>query len=531
MRFGSRENPGKMDTPDWLAAHVIKGQVISNLPELVVSRMVANKPFIACDDGRAFTHGAFWDLCGRFAAVLAALNTTVGDRVVVQVPKSVEALAVFWACARAGLVFVPLNTAYTLAEVSYFVDDAEPSVFVCDAGQHAGISAHFANLPRLRVVSFDAAGGGSLGEEAKKTMSGFVDHPTTWDDAVAILYTSGTTGRSKGAMLTHGNLASNALALIDVWQMTADDTLIHALPVYHTHGLFTATNTIMLAGGRMLFDAKFEAEAVIAKFVDATMLMGVPTFYTRLLQSDRLTKDAVRNMRLFISGSAPLLAETHQDFAARTGQAILERYGMTETSMNTSNPCQGERRAGTVGMALPYVQVRISDLASGRVIERRETGMIELKGPNLFKGYWRNPEKTAEDMTADGFFRTGDVGCFDRDGYLSITGRAKDLVITGGFNVYPKEVELLIDAMDGVLESAVIGLPHPDFGEGVTAIVVAEAGRLIKEADVIAQMKSQVAAFKLPKRVLVVEQLPRNVMGKVQKAALRETYRDLYRPV
>jgi malonyl-CoA/methylmalonyl-CoA synthetase len=450
--------------------------------------------FIESDDGRTFSYGSFWDLAGKLAGSLRAAGAKPGDRVAVQIEKSVEAIALFFACARAGLVFLPLNTAYTTSEILYFLQDAEPAVFICETGKDAGFENAFtlASLQNLGGTSVDVAGGeGSL---------------------AAILYTSGTTGKSKGAMLSHGNLASNAAALAALWQFTPADVLIHALPVYHTHGLFVATNTVYASGGKMLFRRKFVVDDVIKLLPQATALMGVPTFYTRLLQHDSLTREATQHMRLFVSGSAPLLAETHRQFLAQTGHAILERYGMTETNMNTSNPHTGERRAGTVGKALPGVEVRVVE------------GSIEVRGPNLFKGYWRNPKKTAAEFTSDGFFMTGDLGSFDAQGYLIISGRAKDLIITGGFNVYPKEVEDVLDAIEGVVESAVIGLPDPDFGEVVTAVVVAEKGALLVEAEIIHTLKLALANFKCPKRIFVVEALPRNAMGKVQKNVLRTQF-------
>ncbi len=467
-----------MATPDWL-----KDETAADLYDLAVSRRIADKILFQCEDKQSYSAAAFWDIVTSFADALETHGAQRGDRIAVQVAKSVEALALFWACARNGYIFLPLNTAYTPQEVSYFIGDAEPAVFVCDPAAEKVFTDLFGQ--HCKVLTLDGEGQGSLAlSVAQNTRKSPVDGRLSldWDTPVAILYTSGTTGRSKGAVLSHGNLASNALALVDTWGFTAKDTLIHALPVYHTHGLFTATNTILLSGGSMLFHRSFNADDVIALFPRATAFMGVPTYYTRLLKHERLTRDSVSHMRLFISGSAPLLAETHAAFRARTGHVILERYGMTETSMNTSNPLVGERKAGTVGRPLPHIAVRIADLEQGREVPKGETGMIELKGPNLFKGYWRNPEKTAEDMTRDGYFRTGDVGRIDADGYVIISGRAKDLIITGGFNVYPKEIESLIDAMDGVEESAVIGLPHDDFGEGVTAIVVAKADVVIDNA-------------------------------------------------
>jgi malonyl-CoA/methylmalonyl-CoA synthetase len=517
-----------MATSEWLAGS--GDEMCRNLADLLDRRLAREKAAFTCDDGRRFSGESFWNLSGRLANWLRSAGIKPGDRVALHVEKSVEALALFWACVRGGYIYLPLNSAYTLAEVSYFVGDAEPRVLVCMPREHSDFARRFGDAGIL-VLSLGDAGDGNLIEAIEPISGDHVDHVSEWDDVAAILYTSGTTGKSKGAMLTHGNLASNALALIDAWRFTNRDVLIHALPVFHTHGLFVATNTVLLSGGSMLFRRKFDAADVLSLMPSATVLMGVPTFYTRLLQHDGLTHDCCRNTRLFVSGSAPLLAETHRAFAQRTGHAILERYGMTETNMNTSNPYDGARRAGTVGLPLPFIDVRITDLGSGRLLASSETGMIELKGPNLFRGYWRNPEKTAEDMTPDGFFRTGDVGHVDEQRYLVITGRAKDLIITGGYNVYPKEIEELIDALPGVLESAVIGLQHRDFGEAVTAVVVLKPNERLDESAILSAIQGSLARFKQPKRVLVVDSLPRNPMGKVQKAALRQTYTDLYRPV
>lgn len=496
-----------------------------NLAELAASHGGdAGRPFLECDDGRVFTFAEFWALAGRLASGLKLAGARPADRIAVQVEKSPEAIALFWACVRGGFVFLPLNTAYTAAEVSYFVEDAEPAVLVVSPQRAPGLQA-LADRHKAALLTLDDAGGGTLVDGATGMIA---DHGSSWDDLAAILYTSGTTGRSKGAMLSNGNLASNALALVKAWAFTKADVLIHALPVYHTHGLFVATNTLLLSGGRILFRRAFDADAVMRLMPQATCLMGVPTFYTRLLLHDGLSREATRHMRLFISGSAPLLAETHREFEARTSHAILERYGMTETSMNTSNPYAGERRAGTVGLPLPHIHVRVADPQTHAPLAAETDGMIEVKGPNVFKGYWRNPQKTAEDFTSDGWFITGDMGRVSGDGYVTISGRAKDLVITGGFNVYPKEIELAIDALPGVLESAVFGVPHPDFGEAVTAAVVARPGAALDESAMIAELRRQLAAFKCPKRILVIDELPRNTMGKVQKAALRDRWKGLF---
>jgi malonyl-CoA/methylmalonyl-CoA synthetase len=501
---------------------------VTSLPALVKARMKApDKVFIRNGDGRTFTFGEIWALAGRMAGALADQGVTAGDRVAVQVEKSPEAITLFLACARLGAIYLPLNTAYTLNELDYFIGDAEPRVVVATPARRDEIEALARKHKVAATLSLGVAGDGTLMQAAAKKSGDFADAPSKWDDLIAILYTSGTTGRSKGAMLTHGNLASNALALIDAWRFTDKDVLIHPLPVYHTHGLFTATNTLLLSGGTMLFLAKFDADEVLRLMPQATTMMGVPTFYTRLLQHPGLTRAATAHMRVFISGSAPLLAETHREFRERTGHAILERYGMTETNMNTSNPYDGDRRAGTVGRPLPGVTVRIADPETGAPLASGEIGMIELTGPNIFKGYWRMPEKTAAEFRPDGYFITGDLGRIDADGYVSIVGRGKDLIITGGFNVYPKEVETEIDGIAGVVESAVIGVPHGDFGEGVTAVVVAK-DKDLSETLILDRLQHRLAKFKLPKRVVFVPDLPRNAMGKVQKNVLRETYGKLY---
>jgi len=484
--------------------------------------------FIETAAGKRWTYADMLAFSGRMAAALVALGVTPGDRVAAQVEKSPEALMLYLACLRAGAVYLPLNTGYTLAELDYFIGDAEPRLVVC-APDAAKDMIALAQRHKARVETLDAQGNGSLMTLAQQQASDFVDVARTADDLAAILYTSGTTGRPKGAMLTHENLRSNAQALRDTWHYNRDDKLIHALPIFHTHGLFVATNVTLFSGASILLLPKFDVDAVLKHMRHATVLMGVPTFYVRLAQHPGLTRETVAAMRLFISGSAPLLAETHRDFAEKTGHAILERYGMSETNMNTSNPYVGERIAGTVGFPLPGVSLRVTDLTSGKPLAQGETGMIEVKGPNVFKGYWRMPEKTAAEFRDDGFFITGDLGRIDARGYVHIVGRGKDLVISGGYNIYPKEVETEIDAMDGVEESAVIGVPHPDFGEGVTAVVVRAPGAAIDEPAVLTGLKDRLARYKQPKRVLFVEELPRNTMGKVQKNVLRAQYAELYR--
>src|SRR6266446_5787350 len=450
-----------------------------------------------------------------------------GDRVAAQTEKSVPGLVLYLAAVRAGAVYLPLNTAYTLNELEYFIGDAEPSLVVCDPSKAEGIGAIAAKIG-AKVETLGADGRGTLTDAAAKAKPEFNTVARDDDDLAAILYTSGTTGRSKGAMLTHNNLASNSLTLVDYWRFTNKDVLIHALPIYHTHGLFVASNVTLFARASMIFLPKFDPEQIIKLMTRSTVLMGVPTFYTRLLQSPALTKDSTRHMRLFVSGSAPLLADTHREWAARTGHAVLERYGMTETNMNTSNPYHGDRVPGAVGQALPGVTVRVTDPETGKELGREAIGMIEVMGPNVFKGYWRMPEKTKAEFRDDGFFITGDLGKIDSSGYVHILGRGKDLVISGGFNVYPKEIESEIDAMPGVIESAVIGVPHADFGEGVTAVLVCDKSARIDEASVLKALDGRLAKFKMPKRVIVVDELPRNAMGKVQKNILRDTYAKIY---
>ena len=478
-------------------------------------------------DGQRISYGDLITRAGQMANLLVSSGVKPGDRVAAQTEKSMPGLVLYLAVVRAGAVYLPLNTAYTLNELEYFITDAEPSIVVCDPARAEGIGA-LAVKVGAKVMMLGADGKGSLTDAAAKARPEFATVARSHDDLAAILYTSGTTGRSKGAMLTHDNLASNSLSLVDYWRFTSKDVLIHALPIYHTHGLFVASNVTLFARASMIFLPKFDADLIIKLMARATVLMGVPTFYTRLLQSPALTRESTQHMRLFISGSAPLLADTHREWAARTGHAVLERYGMTETNMNTSNPYDGDRVPGAVGRALPGVAVRVTDPETGKELARESIGMIEVKGPNVFKGYWRMPEKTRSEVRDDGFFITGDLGKIDASGYVHILGRGKDLVISGGFNVYPKEIESEIDAMPGVIESAVIGVPHADFGEGVTAVVVCNKGAGVDEASVLKALDGRLAKFKMPKRVFVVDELPRNAMGKVQKNILRNTYSDIY---
>lgn len=488
-----------------------------------------DKVLIDTPSGDRYRYRDVLEISRRMAYVLRENRVQPGDRVVVQVDKSPQAIMLYLACLQVGAVYLPLNTAYTEAEIEYFLTDAEPKLYVCRPDDRER-ALRLADRCRVAgVETLGAEGDGSLMTRVAKGEEDWHVAELAADDLASILYTSGTTGRSKGAMLTHANLAANSQALAQTWRFDADDHLLHALPIFHTHGLFVACNIILSVGASMTFLPKLDPEQLLDLMPNATVLMGVPTFYTRLLASPRLDKRATANMRLFVSGSAPLLAETHREFHERTGHAILERYGMTETNMNTSNPYDGERRPGTVGFALPGSEVRITDRESGEVLPGSETGAVEVRGPNVFKGYWRMPEKTASEFRGDGFFVTGDLGLIDEDGYLHIVGRDKDLVISGGYNVYPKEIEQWIDDLPQVLESAVVGVGHPDLGEGVTAAVVLKPGEQLDEAQVLEALEDKVARYKQPKRVFFIDILPRNVMGKVQKNVLRERYANIYR--
>lgn len=513
---------------------MVDGVKSGNLYHLFESRFPADPAarFLTIKDGPRdgiwFTYGDVASISARFAHAMAALGVGKGDRVAVQVEKSPENLCLYLACLRLGAIFLPLNTAYQKGEIRYFLEDAAPSLFVCRPEDQEPMAALAAECGVPALATLGVLGDGTLADQALNLPLDFDTVPMEADDLAAILYTSGTTGRSKGAMTSHGNLASNALTLHALWGFRPGDVLLHALPIFHVHGLFVATNTTLLNGTEMLFLGKFDADRVVELLPHATIMMGVPTFYTRLLTHPGFTRDLVAPLRLFISGSAPLLADTHKEFSARTGHAILERYGMTEAGMITSNPLDGDRVPGTVGFPLPGVELRVAD-DQGHILGTDQIGVIEFRGPNLFKGYWNKPDKTAEDMRADGFFITGDVGKVDARGYVHIVGRAKDLIICGGYNVYPKEIETVIDGIDGVVESAVIGLPHPDFGEAVGAVVQRKPGRDdVTEVSIIAFVKGEMANFKVPKRVWFVDELPRNQMGKVQKAQLRETHKGAF---
>ncbi|MEM9475179.1 MAG: malonyl-CoA synthase [Pseudomonadota bacterium] len=489
---------------------------------LIAPRAQSDACFLKQDGQPDISFRDFNEMSARMAHRLVAAGVGPGDRVVVQAQKSVGMVALYIATVRAGAVFLPLNTAYTQDEVDYFVSDAAPRVIVCDAAKGAVIEVVAGGAT---VLTLNADNSGALTEGLADYPANFESVPRGPDDLAALLYTSGTTGRSKGAMMTHDNLLSNARALCDLWQITSDDTLIHALPIFHTHGLFVALNTSLLAGARVHFMPAFDLDAIFAAMPGATTLMGVPTFYTRMLADPRLDADRVREMRLFISGSAPLLAETHIAFTERTGHHILERYGMTETNMITSNPYTGERRAGTVGHPLPGVEVRVTNPETGAEIPQGEVGMIEVRGPNVFKGYWQMPEKTAAELRANGFFITGDLGIVSEDGYLSIVGRSKDLIITGGYNVYPKEIEDVLNDIDGVVESAVFGIPDADFGEAIiAALVVSPKAPEIDHISAI--VRDKLARFKHPRTYTILDALPRNTMGKVQKNVLRDAHQD-----
>ncbi len=479
-------------------------------------------PFLQLDDRQVVSYDAFLKRAAQIAHVLQNSGVSPGDRVVVQAPKLADTLALYAAAVQAGAVYLPLNTAYTLAELDYFISDAQPAMIVCDSTNETEVGKLAVRYgAKLRTLGGDTS---SLSREADARPHEFETVDRAPDDLAALLYTSGTTGRSKGAMLSHQNLLSNAQTLAELWGITSDDRLIHALPIFHTHGLFVAMNTSLLAGAKVRLMEKFDASAIVEELPKSTLLMGVPTFYTRLLADDGFTKQITQGMRLFISGSAPLLAETHQAFETRTGHRILERYGMTETNMNTSNPYDSERRAGTVGMALPGTEVIVTNPETGETLPQGDVGMIEIRGPNVFKGYWQMPEKTAEELRENGFFITGDLGQYSADGYLSIVGRSKDLIITGGYNVYPKEIEDVLNDIDGVLESAVFGIPDSDFGEAIIATLVPEPGAKLDVEQIAGSVKGRLSRFKHPRRYEIASELPRNTMGKVQKNLLRDQH-------
>lgn len=482
-----------------------------------------SKVLLTTSGGHSFSYDDAEQKSARLANLLLELGLRSGDRVTVQAEKSPALLWLYLATLRAGMVFHPLNTAYTNDELEYFLTDAKPSLVICDDSRHADFVGLCKQTEIPNLLTLNSDGSGSLTGNASSLSNSFETVKSQPDELASLLYSSGTTGRPKGIMLSHSNLVENTRVLVDYWGFSAEDCLLHALPIFHVHGLFVAIGCVLMSGASMRWLPKYDVSAVMQNLPQSTVMMGVPTYYTRLLSEPAFDADSCSSIRLFVSGSAPLLADTFVEFEARTGKTILERYGMTETGMNTSNPLHGERRAGTVGYPLPGVSVRITG-PDNQVLKAGEVGDLQVKGPNVFRGYWNMPEKTAEDFTDDGFFITGDKGQIDTDGYVAIVGRAKDMIICGGLNVYPKEIELLIDDLPDVLESAVIGLPHSDFGEAVAAVVVPESGAELSSEQVVSHVREHAANFKIPKKVFVVDSLPRNAMGKVQKNRLRELY-------
>lgn len=483
-------------------------------------------PFLHLPGGGRISYGDFLTQAARFAGVIRAAGLQPGDRLAVQINKSPEALGVYAACAITGVIFLPLNTAYAPAEVSYFLSDSGARLLLCDPAKADALTP-VAQAVGAQIMTLGSSGDGTFFEAAKTQPAQFNVATRNADDLAAFLYTSGTTGRSKGAMLSQRNLLSNAEALTALWQFTDRDVLLHALPIFHTHGLFVGTNVTLIAGGAMLFLPKFDVDQMVSNMTRSTTMMGVPTFYTRLLDHPEFDADLTQHMRLFISGSAPMLSETHAQFQKQTGHTVLERYGMTETNMSTSNPYSGQRKPGTVGLPLPGVEVKICDPDTGENVPHGDIGVIEVRGDNVFQGYWNMPEKTAEELRSNGFFITGDLAQMDADGYVTIVGRGKDLIISGGFNIYPKELEMILDDQQGVLESAVIAVPHADMGEAVLAILVGIGDG--PDLDAIkALMTQDVARFKHPRDYVIVDELPRNTMGKVQKNVMRDTYGDWF---
>lgn len=486
---------------------------------------VAERPFLTLNDGRSISYGEIDSMSARYAGALQSLGLRKGDRMVVQVEKSPENVALYLGALRLGVIYVPLNTAYTAEEISYFVGDVRPQLFICSPISEAAVKALAAKKHCDHVLTLGTKRDGTLALLAANAAPYAQIAACSCDDVAVILYTSGTTGRSKGAMITHGNLDSNARSLNALWGFSNEDVLIHALPIFHIHGLMVALHTAILSSCEILFHDKYDPKIIIRDMNRASVLMGVPTFYTRLLAEPEFTASVAAGMRLFISGSAPLTTETFAAFESRTGQRILERYGMSEAGMIASNPLGGERMAGTVGFALPGVAIRISG-ENEAVLPPHTPGEVEVKGPNIFKGYWEMPDKTAEAFTADGWFRTGDIGALDETGRLTLVGREKDLIIAGGFNIYPVEIEQVLDAIDGVAESAVIAAPHPDMGEGVVALLVAQSAPVAQ--PLIEAAVASLARFKQPRRYYWIDGLPRNAMGKVQKQVLREQYKNAF---
>ena len=484
-------------------------------------------PFLYLLDGKTITYRQFLAKSRKMANTLLEMGLEPGDCVAIQVEKSPEMLNIYAACAQAGLVFLPLNPSYTVAELEYFIENSEARLIICDEKNREDLNTISQKLGVL-VETLNSNSTGSIIDKAASSPENFQTVARAKDDLAALLYTSGTTGKSKGAMLTQTNLLSNCNTLMEEWQFSKKDVLLHALPLFHTHGLFVATNVMLSAGGSMIFLPKFDLDNIINNLPKSSAMMGVPTFYTRLIGDNRFNRNLVGHMRLFVSGSAPLLSETHVQFEKITGHRILERYGMTETNMNTSNPYNGERRAGTVGLPLPGVELKITDPETTKELFINEIGQIEVRGPNVFKGYWKMPEKTKAELREDGFFITGDLGKIDEDGYVHILGRDKDLIISGGYNIYPKELEEIIDDQAGVLESAVIGVPHPDFGETPIAVIVSETENSPELETIEKNLSKSLARYKHPRKLFLIDQLPRNTMGKVQKNILREEYKNLF---
>ena len=481
----------------------------------------SNKIFIETESQK-YSFKEFDDLVNKIANLLIASGLSEGDRVLVKLEKSIFSFALYISTIRAGGIFIPVNTDYTASEIEYFIDNSMPYIFISNDK-----SIEEVQNKNLKTFSLNNDGSGNFNKNVRTQKTSFQPVKRKKDDIASILYTSGTTGRSKGAMLSHNNLFSNTKELLRIWKFNENDVLLHALPIYHIHGLFVACNLCLLSGAKIHFIKKFQTEKVIEYLPKSTVMMGVPTFYTRLIESNKLNVQITKNIRVFISGSAPLLSETHKEFESLTGHKILERYGMTETNMNTSNPYDGERRAGTVGFPLPGIKIRITDTEKNHKMASEKIGMIEIKGENVFEGYWKMSDKTKESFTDDGYFVTGDLGKFSSDGYLSIIGRNKDLIISGGLNIYPKEIEVVIDGINNVKETAVIGVTHKDFGEAVVAVVVADREK-ISESSIMEIVQTKLAKFKQPKKIIFVNALPRNAMGKVQKQNLRNNYNKLF---
>ena len=481
----------------------------------------SNKIFIETESQK-YSFREFDDLINKISNLLITSGLNKGDRVLVKLEKSVFSFALYISTIRAGGIFIPVNTDYTASEIDYFIDNSMPSIFISNDQSLKDVQNR-----NLKTFSLNDDMTGTFTENIRTQKTSFEPVKRNKDDIASILYTSGTTGRSKGAMLSHNNLFSNTKELLKIWKFNENDALLHALPIYHIHGLFVACNLCLLSGATIHFIKKFQAEKVIEFLPKSTVMMGVPTFYTRLIESKKLNAQITKSIRVFISGSAPLLSETHKEFESITGHKILERYGMTETNMNTSNPYDGERRAGTVGFPLPGIKIRITDPENNHELGSEKIGMIEIKGENVFEGYWKMKEQTKESFTDDGYFITGDLGKFSSDGYLSIIGRNKDLIISGGLNIYPKEIEVVIDGINNVKETAVIGVTHKDFGEAVVAVIVGDIEK-VSERSIINVVQTKLAKFKRPKKIIFVKELPRNAMGKVQKQILRNTYNKLF---